>query len=173
MASGEYLSMKAQVELLERELALERLAHAIDPDGERAELAVLYAGRGIQDDLAEAIAAGLMRDPDVALEVHAREELGLDPDRLGSPLSAAGWSFLSFALGAAVPLAVCFLAAGEQAVLLVITVGVLVSILLGLLLAALTGKPALRFVVRQVLLSALAAAVTFGLGRLFGRVGLA
>ena len=172
MASGEYLSSRAQVELLGRELDLERLAHERDPEGERAELARLYAGRGLRPLLADEVAQAVMADPEIALEVHAREELGLDPARLGSPVHAAAASFLSFALGAAIPLTVWSFARGLEAVVLVVAVGLATSVGLGLALAALTGRSPLRFVTRQVVLSALAAGVTFAIARLVGGGGL-
>lgn len=172
MASGEYLSCRAQVELLGRELDIERSAHVLDPEGERDELVRLYVGRGLRPHLAQAIATAVMADPEVALEVHAREELGLDPARLGSPPHAAAASFVSFALGAALPLTVWFFARGTEAAVLVIGLGLAVSVGLGLALAALTGRSALGFVLRQVLLSTLAAAVTFGVTRLAGTGGL-
>jgi VIT1/CCC1 family predicted Fe2+/Mn2+ transporter len=168
MASGEYLSSRAHVELLRRELDVERLAHISDPDAERAELVRLYASRGLSPELADVVAGALMADPEIALAVHAREELGLDPARLGSPPHAAFASFASFALGAAVPLGVWSLASGTAGVELVVAVALLASVALGLALGVLTGRSPARFVARQVLLSAAAAAVTYGVARVAG-----
>jgi len=172
MASGEYLSTRAQVDLLGRELELERQAQVLDPAGERAELMGIYLARGMRPALADALAAAVMADPEVALEVHAREELGLDPARLGSPVPAAAASFASFTVGAGLPLAVWFVARGAQAAVLVVAVGLATSVILGVVLAALTGRSPLRFVLRQVILSGLAVSVTFAVARLAGVGGL-
>src|SRR5690348_1016432 len=104
MAAGEYLSMKAQTELFEAELDLERREIDRRPESERRELAAIYRSRGVDRDTAEKLATEMHRDPDLALETHAREELGINPDSLGSPVQAAVSSFLSFAVGALVPL---------------------------------------------------------------------
>lgn len=168
MASGEYLSSRAHVELLRRELDVERRAHLHEPDAERDELVHLYASRGLSPDLAGTVAEAFMADPEIALVVHAREELGLDPARLGSPTHAAFASFASFALGAAVPLVMWSLASGTAGVELVIAVALLASAALGLALGALTGRSPARFIARQVLLSAAAAAVTYGIARIAG-----
>lgn len=173
MAAGEYLSSRAQVELLGRELDRERQAHVADPEGERAELVRLYLMRGLAPSLASAVAEATMADPEVALVVHAREELGLDPSRLGSPLPAAAASCVSFALGAAVPLAVWSFCHGPEAVALVVTIALAVSVGLGLVLAALAGRAPLRFVCRQVLLVAVATGVTVAAARLAGVGGIA
>ena len=104
MAAGEYISMRVQREVFERLIHLE--AHEIGSDhaAERKELAELYERKGISPELADRLAEELMRDPKVALETHAREELGLDEQGLGSPWAAAGSSFATFAVGAILPL---------------------------------------------------------------------
>ena len=83
MASGEYLSMQAQRELFERELAVERQALIDEPDLERRELISIYKAKGISPELAEDLAETMMRSPELALETHAREELGIDPTAVG------------------------------------------------------------------------------------------
>ncbi len=90
MAAGEYVSMKAQRELLERELAVERRELARHPHAETVELAHIYMARGVDPDTAREVAAEMMKDPETALEAHARDELGIDPSSLGSPWAAAG-----------------------------------------------------------------------------------
>lgn len=172
MASGEYLSIKAQVEMLDRELEIERQAQLRDPQGERAELVDLYRSRGLRPALAEELASVVMSDPQLALEVHAREELGLDPTRFASPVRAAAASFASFAVGAGLPLLVWFFAHGLAAVALVVALAVATSVMLGLVLARLTGRSPLRFAARQVCYSMLATAVTFGVARMAGVAGL-
>ena len=104
MAAGEYISMRAQSELMERELDVERQAIRHDPEDERRELAGIYRSRGLDPDMAEELSVKMMRDPELALETHAREELGINPEETGNPLQAAGSSFVMFAIGAFIPL---------------------------------------------------------------------
>jgi len=104
MAAGEYLSMQAQRELLQRELEVERQSLRRAPEAERRELTAIYERRGLDPGLAAELVDEVMRDPDVALETHAREELGIDPGSLGSPWRAAVSSFVTFAVGALLPL---------------------------------------------------------------------
>ena len=105
MASGEWTSMSAQRELLERELAMEKHEIRHRPEGERRELVGIYEKRGVDPTVARTLADEMMRTPELALETHAREELGIDPAALGRPLQAAVSSFATFALGALIPLA--------------------------------------------------------------------
>ncbi len=116
MAAGEYLSMTAQRELMERELEVERRALRRSPEGEAAELRGMYVKRGIDPAVAEDMVAEVMQDPDLALETHAREELGIDTERLGSPWQAAGASFVTFALGAFIPLLPWLVTSGTAAI---------------------------------------------------------
>src|ERR1017187_2425440 len=102
MGSGEYLSMRAQKELYGYEIDVERRALQDEPDLEREELRDIFLGRGIDAELAERLSTDLMRDPDLALRTHTREELGIDPSATGSPWIAALSSFLFFSVGAAV-----------------------------------------------------------------------
>src|SRR3954470_15513753 len=104
MAAGEYVSMRAQTELFERELEVERRELRRNPKAETAELSRIYESRGVRPTRARAMAEEMMRDEDLALETHAREELGIDPGSLGSPWSAAFSSFVAFTLGAIIPL---------------------------------------------------------------------
>ena len=168
MASGEYVSMKAQTELLERELDLERDQLAHNPHIEIAELALVYESRGIPAADALMMARSIMKDPDVALEVHAREELGIDPAQLGNPVEAAASSFVSFAAGAVLPLLPWFFGGGTSAVVASIILGLLGTIAVGVALAQATGRPAFRTAGRQVLIATFAAGVTFLIGSLIG-----
>ena len=168
MAAGEYLYMRAQTELLERELELERTEIQRNPRMERQELAAIYSSRGVDPQLAEDLATEMMRDPDLALEVHAREELGIDPDQLGSPVGAAASSFVAFALGALVPLLPWFFAEGTAATVASVVVGVLAAVGIGVALGAVTGRPPLRPALRQLLVAGAAAAVGYALGSLIG-----
>src|SRR4051812_7028296 len=110
MAAGEYVSMRAQTELLERELDMERIELRRNPAVETVELSQIYASRGIDPDRARELAEDIMSDPDRALEAHAREELGINPQSLGAPVGAAVSSFLAFAAGALLPLLPWFFA---------------------------------------------------------------
>src|SRR4051812_9409471 len=115
MASGEYNSMRVQTELLERELDMERRELRRNPHVETVELALIYQSRGMDPDSARELAEATMKDPEQALQAHAREELGIDPDALGSPMQAATSSFLAFSVGAVIPLIPWFFGGGTAA----------------------------------------------------------
>ena len=104
MATGEYISVQSQKELYEYEIEVERKALEADPEEERMELTAIFIKRGIEKEVAERLAQDLMRDPELALRTHTREELGIDPDSLAKPLVAAYSSFLLFSVGALIPL---------------------------------------------------------------------
>ena len=105
MGAGEYVSMKVQREVYEQLIHKEAHEIATQPEEEQRELARMYEAKGIDPEIAEQISVALMKDPQVALETHAREELGIDMEEgLGSPWAAAGSSFVMFSIGAAVPL---------------------------------------------------------------------
>ena len=168
MAAGEYISMRAQSELVLRELDVERQAIHHDPEVERKELAAIYESRGLESDLADELSARMMRDPEIALETHAREELGIDPAQTGNPLQAAGSSFVTFALGAFIPLAPWLFTSGTRAVLWSIALGAAAALTVGALLAHFTGRSWLWSAGRQLLISGIAAGVTFSIGHLVG-----
>jgi VIT1/CCC1 family predicted Fe2+/Mn2+ transporter len=168
MAAGEYVSMRAQTELLERELELERREIHRRPDNERRELAAIYRSRGIEPGTADELAKEMMRDPEIALETHAREELGIDPGSLGSPTGAAGSSFLAFSIGAVIPLIPWFFVSGTGAVIASVVLGTAAALVVGAALANFTGRSSVRSALRQLLISAAAAAVTYGIGRVVG-----
>ena len=168
MAAGEWVSMTAQSELLERELEMERIELHRRPEHERRELVEIYRSRGVEPDTAERLATEMMRDPELALETHAREELGIDPKDLGSPTSAAISSFLAFAVGAIVPLFPWFFGAGTAAIVASIVLGAITALVVGTALARFTGRPASRSAARQLLLTAGPAALTYGLGSVVG-----
>jgi vacuolar iron transporter family protein len=173
MAAGEYVSMKAQAELLERELELERIEIARRPDSERRELAAIYRERGVAADVADELASHMMRDPELALETHAREELGIDPGELGSPVLASVSSFLAFAFGAVLPLAPWFVSRGTAATVASVVIGAVAAVAIGVALAAFTGRSPARSALRQLAIATAAAAVTFGVGSAAGAGGLA
>lgn len=168
MAIGEYISMKAQRELFEKEIALEANELVKRPEAERRELVQLYRKKGVPQQLAEDFAKYIMGDPDLALITHAREELGIDPSSIGSPIQAAFSSFVSFAIGAFLPLLPWFFLTGNQGVVYSIILGVGGALSIGSLLAKFTGRSWVKTAIRQLILSGLAAGVTFVAGHLVG-----
>ncbi len=168
MAAGEYVSMTAQRELMERELAVERRALSLSPEEERAELRGMYVRRGIDPGVATDMANQVMQNPDLALETHAREELGIELRNLGSPLQAAAASFVTFAIGAFIPLAPWLFTSGTLALVLSIVLGGLGALAVGAVLARFTERSMFTSAVRQLGVTAVAAAVTYGVGRAIG-----
>lgn len=171
MAAGEWVSMTAQRELLARELEMEAIELRRRPEHERRELVQIYRSRGVEPETAERLATEMMRDPDLALETHAREELGIDPNELGSPMGAAVSSFTAFAIGAVVPLLPWFFGGGTAALVVSIVLGSITALLVGAALARFTGRSMARSSARQFALSAVPAAITYALGSIVG-VGL-
>lgn len=172
MAIGEYVSMRAQRELLEREIEKERKEIQRFPEAERRELADIYQSRGIEHDLAHQLASAVMSDEELAVETHAREELGIDQSSLGSAASAAASSFVTFALGAAVPLAPWLVTSGTAAIVTTLIAAGLLAIVVGGVLGIFTGRSPARSAFRQLALSAIAAAIAFGVGSAAGGAGI-
>jgi VIT1/CCC1 family predicted Fe2+/Mn2+ transporter len=168
MAAGEYVSMRAQAELFARELRVEEAAILAFPDMERDELARIYRSRGLRPELADEVASQLMRDPDQALESHARDELGIRPDQLGSPWGASAASLVSFAVGAAVPLLPWYFTRGTAAVLTSVSLGSVVAIAVGAGVGVATSRSLVRSAFRQLTITTVAAGVVFLVGRLVG-----
>jgi vacuolar iron transporter family protein len=169
MAAGEYISMKVQRELLERMLHLEAHELGSDHEGELGELAEIYERKGLEPALARQVATQLMADPQVALDTHAREELGIDPDEgLGSPRGAATSSFFTFAIGAFVPLMPFLFAAGTAGTLLSLGVTAAALLSVGGATSRLTGRSVGRSAFRMFATGMGAAAVTYAIGSLLG-----
>ncbi|MFE4668617.1 VIT1/CCC1 transporter family protein [Streptomyces sp. NPDC056716] len=166
MAAGEYTSVASQRELVEAELEVERRQLRKHPQAEEDELAALYEARGVEPGLAGEVARQLSRDPELALEIHAREELGVDPGDLPSPLVAAVSSFGSFALGALLPVLPYLLGATVlwPAVLLALA-GLFAC---GAVVSKVTARTWWYSGLRQLALGGAAAGVTYALGSLFG-----
>ena len=169
MAAGEYVSVRSQREMYQYQIALEREELAEYPQEEAEELALIYQARGVALEQAREVSRALLANPQQALEVLAREELGLNPDDLGSPWQAATVSFLAFALGAAIPL-MPFLAGftGARVMLAAVLITLAALFLVGLGLSLFTGRQALRSALRMVLIGGGAAAVSFVVGRALG-----
>lgn len=171
MATGEYVSVQSQRELYEHQINLERDELKQYPEAEAQELALIYAAKGVPAREADRIAQRLVADPEHALDTLAREELGLNPGELGSPIGAATSSFLSFAAGALVPLLPFLMLPGSRAALSVaIGVTAVALFAIGSMLSLFTGRGALYSGARMLALGALAGGVTFGIGRLLGVV---
>lgn len=170
MAAGEYVSVQSQRELYEYQIALERDELKQYPEAEAQELALIYAAKGLPPKQADRLAKRLVADPENALDTLAREELGLNPSELGSPLGAAISSFCAFAVGALVPLAPFLLGGGANA--LGWTIGLTAACLfsVGATLSLFTGRHAMYSGIRMLLIGAMAGGVTFMLGRLLGVV---
>ena len=168
MGSGEYLSMKAQKELLESEIEMERKALLDNPLEEQRELRQIFIDRGIEEDLADRLSIDLMRDPDLALRTHAREELGVDPSATGSPWMAAISSFWAFVVGAFIPLLPWLWSTTGNQIYWSIGLAAVGAAVVGGAIGWFTRRGVLRSAVRQLVIATLAAAVTFGVGRLVG-----
>ena len=168
MAAGEYVSMSSQREMYQREIALEETELAEKPEEEHAELVLIYRAKGLSRADAEQLASKIMSDRSVALDTLAREELGLDPDELGSPWSAALSSLLAFALGAFVVVVPYLAGSGTAALVTAIVLALAAMFGVGASIGALNGRNAVRSGLRQVIAGAVAAAVTFGVGHLIG-----
>ena len=168
MAAGEYVSMRAQSELMQRELDVEALSIERDPEVERRELAAIYVSRGLDANMADELSGKMMRDPEIALETHAREELGIDPTKKGRPLQAAAFSFITFAVGALVPLIPWLITNGTTATIWSVVLGGAGALAVGAGLAHFTGRSWLWSAGRQLLILGIAAGVTFSIGRLIG-----
>jgi VIT1/CCC1 family predicted Fe2+/Mn2+ transporter len=166
MAAGEYTSVASQRELVEAELDVERRELRRHPEAELRELAELYVARGVEPELAYEVARQMSADPEQALEIHAREELGVDPGDLPSPLVAAGSSFVSFALGALLPVLPYLLGAGALWPAVVLALAGLFGC--GAAVARVTARSWWFSGLRQLVLGAAAGGVTFVLGTLIG-----
>ncbi|MGK4583821.1 VIT1/CCC1 transporter family protein [Kitasatospora sp. HPMI-4] len=166
MAAGEYTSVASQRELVEAEIEAERLELSRNPHGELAELAQMYIGRGVEPELAHEVARQLSADPDQTLEIHAREELGVDPNDLPSPLVAAASSFLCFAVGALLPLLPYLL--GATSLLPALLLSLVGLFACGAVVARVTARSWWFSGLRQLVLGSAAAGVTYLLGALIG-----
>ena len=168
MAAGEWVSMQSQRELFERQIELERAELEEMPEEEEAELAAAYRSKGFSAEEADAIARRVFEDPQVALDTIVREELGLDPNQLGSPWGAAIGSFIAFVIGAIIPVIPYIFLSGSAAFAISLGASLVAMFVVGAAVSLLTGKNPLFSGVRQVMLGGAAAGVTFLVGRLIG-----
>jgi vacuolar iron transporter family protein len=169
MAAGEWISVSAQNELIQRELVIERRELERHPAAETAELAEMYEADGMEPDHARRAASDVMRRPDEALTVHARAELGVDPDQLPSPAQAALSSILAFLFGALLPVIPWLTSAsGTAPTIASVLIGVVTAAAVGAIIGRMAERSVLRSILRQVLIVLGACAVTYGIGQLVG-----
>jgi VIT1/CCC1 family predicted Fe2+/Mn2+ transporter len=166
MATGEYISVKSQNELTQAEVELERLQHERDRAGKLDRLTQVFMDKGVSPNLAEAVSRQISADPDRAVATHVREELGLDPEDLPSPNTAAGASFVSFTVGALVPLAPFIL--GYPSLTAALVLAGLFAFVGGAAVAQLAGRPAFLGGLRQLTAAFLATGMAFFIGHLVG-----
>jgi VIT1/CCC1 family predicted Fe2+/Mn2+ transporter len=163
MATGEYVSVSSQNELVQAEVTKERYELEHIPDAEARELAAVFRHRGVDADLAERVARQVGRKPEEALRMHVREELGVDHHDLPSPYVAAGASLVTFAVGALIPLLPYLF--GFDSLLTALAVAAVAAFLGGGMVARITDRPFLRGALRQLLLAGAAAALTYAIGK--------
>lgn len=169
MALGEWLSVNSSREMFEHQIALEAEELANAPEEERNELVLIYRAKGLPEDQAKALADKLMSDKTTALDTLAREELGINPEDLGgSAWTAAGASFLLFAIGAIIPVAPFFVLTGQSALVASIVCSAFGLFGIGVVTSLFTARSALYSGVRQLVIGLLAAAITYGIGKLAG-----
>jgi VIT1/CCC1 family predicted Fe2+/Mn2+ transporter len=168
MAAGEYVSMSGQREMFEREIALEAAELQEKPEEELEELVLIYRAKGMPTAQAREVATRIMSDRKVALDTLAREELGLNPDELGSPWSAAVSSLLAFAVGALVVVLPYLVTGGTAAFAAAILLALLALTVVGATIGVLNGRSPVRGALRQLVVGVLAAGVTFLVGSLIG-----
>jgi VIT1/CCC1 family predicted Fe2+/Mn2+ transporter len=169
MAAGEYVSVRSQRDMYEYQIALEREELAEYPEEEAEELALIYEARGMDLEQARIFARSLLGNPDHALDVLAREELGLNPDDLGSPFGAASSSFLAFALGAVLPLLPFLIGLPAHSVM-GWTIGVTAIALaaVGMLISLFTGRNAWLGAARMVAIGGGAGVIAWWVGSWLG-----
>jgi VIT1/CCC1 family predicted Fe2+/Mn2+ transporter len=169
MALGEWLSVQSSRELYQRQIAIEARELEEVPDEEAEELALIYQAKGLSEQEARALAGRLMANSDSALDTLSREELGIDPEELGgSAWEAAAFSFLLFAVGAIIPVIPFALFSGPAAIVLSLIISAIGLFVIGAGITLMTGRSVWFSGMRQVLFGLVAAALTFGIGRLIG-----
>ena len=170
MAAGEYVSVKSQNEYCENLIEWERVELMLWPDEETHELAKLFESKGLRQDEANAVASRIMSDPDVALDTHVREELGIDPQSLGgSPWAAAISSLVAFASGALVPVVpYMFGASGTTAIITSATASIVALAVVGSSLGWMSGTNSIIAGLRMTAIGVAAAALTYLLGGIVG-----
>lgn len=168
MAAGEWVSVTSQNDLIRRELEIERRELQFNTEHETEELAAMYESHGMRPERAAAAAEEVMQQPEAALAVHAREELGVDPDDLPSALGAAGLSLVCFIFGAVLPLIPWYIGGGNGAAWASLAIGVAAAAVVGGLVARFAERPIISGVGRQVAIVLVACGATYLIGELVG-----
>ena len=168
MAAGEYVSVRAQRELFEQQIAMEKQELEMSPKEEEEELALIYQAKGIPEDDAHLMARRIVENPRTAIETLAREELGLDPSQLGSPWAAAASSFVAFILGAIVPVLPYIFTAGMTAWAMSGLLSFVALFSVGALISIFTARGPLVSGLRMLAIGLLASAITYCVGALLG-----
>jgi VIT1/CCC1 family predicted Fe2+/Mn2+ transporter len=169
MAAGEWISITAQNDLIRRELALERRELVRNTAAETTELAGMYESHGMTRETARAAAEEVMRDPAEAVGVHAREEMGIDPEDLPPALRAAVVSFACFLFGALLPVIPWFAgASGTAPAVVSLSIGIVTAAVVGAVIGRLAERPIALSVLRQTGIVVVACAVTYAIGELVG-----
>jgi VIT1/CCC1 family predicted Fe2+/Mn2+ transporter len=168
MAAGEYVSMAAQREFLEAEIDEEKQELRDDPRQAHDELNEIFTKQGISPEVADSLTDEIMAKPRVAVEVYARASLGVDPNSLGSPIAAAASSFVSFCIGAIIPLLPWFFMDGTAAVVIAIVLGAVAALGIGAAIGLSTGKSPLKTALRQLVLGTIAGSSSYIIGTFLG-----
>ncbi|GAA3917458.1 rubrerythrin family protein [Chitinophaga oryziterrae] len=169
MALGEWISVKSSQELYENQMELEKEEIETNPEGEERELALIYMAKGIPEEQAHKMASDLMLNTEHAHEMLVKEELGINPEELkGSAIEAAVYSFILFAIGAVIPVLPFFFTKGATAIAVSVASSATGLFLIGSAITLFTGKSIWYSGFRQVIFGLIAAAITFGIGKLIG-----
>jgi VIT1/CCC1 family predicted Fe2+/Mn2+ transporter len=168
MAAGEYLSVRSQREMYEYQIGLERDELEQYPAEEAAELALIFQAKGLEREEARRLSEKLIADPDQALDTLTREELGLNPDELGSPWGAALFSFFSFASGALLPLLPFLVTTGAPALFSAMGMTAVALFAVGAALSLFTGRHALTGGLRMLAIGSAAGGATYLIGKALG-----
>lgn len=168
MAAGEYVSMRAQREVFEQQIAIEKEELEMSPREEEEELSLIYQAKGIPEHEASRLARRIIQNPKTAIDTLAREELGLDPSGLGSPWTAAMSSFFAFVAGAFVPVAPYLLTSGTKAWIASGLLSFCALFSVGAVLSIFTARGPLRSGARMLAIGLLVSAITYSVGWLFG-----
>lgn len=166
MAAGEYTSVASQSELAREQVAVERREIELNSEAEEAELTDMFMDQGVELETARIVAAQIHRDPEIALKVHSMIEMGIDPDDLASPKVAAVSSFVSFALGAVLPLLPYLL--GVSSPMISIVVSLIGLFVFGVIVTKVTSVAWWYGGLRQLILGAAAAGLTYVIGMWVG-----
>ncbi len=172
MAAGEYISVKSQTELYENQITIEADELKEFPEEEAKELSLIYQAKGMNKETADSISYALVKDPERALDTLAREELGLNPNDLGSAWAASSSSFLSFSIGAIIPILPYLFLSKNLALTLSISLSSLSLFFIGIIVSFLTGKSAIKNGLRMCGIGWLAGITTYFIGHFLGTLGL-